>query len=316
MSDRGDGVVVGYDGSDHARAAIKWAAAEAARRGVPLAVETVLDYSALVGWPGGASPWLIEDAQSEIAGMADQGAQLARDTFPGLDVRAASHLGPAARTLVDLSRHAGLMVVGSRGHGPVGGVLLGSVAFTLAAHGHCPVVVVRGDGSVLASPLHEVVVGVDGSTAAGAALTFAADAAARAKARLTVVCSWTPASSTAWASAYGAAYPDHAHDEVERAHAERIAAEAAGLALSLHPGLDVRVHVTEGAAATTLPAAAADAGLLVVGSRGRGGFASLLLGSVSHVVIQAAPCPVAVVRAVEIDLTGLEAISEPKSITR
>jgi nucleotide-binding universal stress UspA family protein len=309
-------VVVGYDGSQQGKAAIRWAAGAAARRGVPLTVATILDVSGIAGWRGDASPWLTDTAWDRVAKLARHGALFARETVPGLRVHRASCFGSPAGALVGASRHADLIVIGSTGDRALAGALLGTVAFTVAAHAHCPVVVVRDDGTVVPGPRRPVVVGVDGSPSAATALRFAADEAARAKAPLTVVCSWVPSSSHGWTTEYWSADPQREHDANQQRRAARIVAEAADTARRLHPELNVRGRVTAGAAGDTLPALGEGAGLLVVGSRGRGGIASRLLGSVSRAVIHAAPCPVTVVRPPEIDVEPADELLEPAAVRR
>ena len=172
------------------------------------------------------------------------------------------------------------LVVGSRGRGGVAGMLLGSVSWQVAAHAHCPVVVVRGHwrpaGGYNPGP---VVVGTDGSATSDAALGFAFEEAALRDAPLLAV--------SALADAPGSLGGDlKLQEDVEQAitrHEKE------------HPEVTVLRQVAQGGARTALLAAAHDAQLLVVGSRGRGGINGMLLGSVSQAVLHHAPCPVAVV---------------------
>jgi nucleotide-binding universal stress UspA family protein len=139
------GIVVGIDGSKHARQALEWAVKHAAAEKAPLTVLTV--------HPVAASPWLgnpIVDARDQVqAETARQGAQEALDeVIKDLDVqpsevtvRAAS--GFPAQVLIEASKDADLIVVGSRGIGGFTGLLTGSVSFQLVNHAACPVVVVR-----------------------------------------------------------------------------------------------------------------------------------------------------------------------------
>ncbi len=138
-------------------------------------------------------------------------------------------------------------------------------------------------------PLREVAVGVDGSPGATRALEWAAAEADRAGARLTVVEAWSPTGFTD--SALVGQGPDHAGPDAARRGAERAA--------SLHHRLEVVPQVDDAAPVPALLAAAGHADLLVVGSRGYGGFRGLLLGSVSQHCLTHAPCSVAVVRPAE-----------------
>jgi nucleotide-binding universal stress UspA family protein len=291
-------VVVGYDASPSAKVAVGWAADEAVRRGLPLRVVYAADYTGLVGGPMSTSPWVPGVSVDEARRIAERGAELARERCPGLEVLAATFLGSAGTALIQESGRAALVVVGSRGHGDLAGLLLGSVAARVAAHAHCPVVVVRGETPLAPGPGHPVVVGVDGSRAAAAALRSAVERAAAAGAPLRVVCAWIRTNPEGWDRAYWLAVeaeqdPDH----TAAAAAQGVAAEAAATARELAPELAVETQVRGGDPAAVVLAAAGDAGLVVVGARGRGGLASLFLGSVSHGVVHGAHCPVLVVRA-------------------
>jgi nucleotide-binding universal stress UspA family protein len=271
------GVLAGYDGSPGSEHALSWAAREARSRGTAL---TVCHASA----PGFAA--LLSDAA--VAGLARQsgerilrdGVRRARDLVGPGEVRPLLLTGQATAVLCERSRSADVVVVGSRGHGDVAGMLLGSVSWQIAAHARCPVVIVRGHwrsaGDYAAGP---VVVGADGSPAADAALGFAFEEAALRRAPLLAVC--------ALADAPGS-LGGHQRLEADVEHA--IARQG-----KEHPEVPVLRQLTEGGARSALLAAAHDAQLLVVGSRGRGGLTGMLLGSVSQAVLHHAPCPVAVV---------------------
>ena len=290
------GIVVGYDGSAPSGRAVDWAAAEAARRGLPLTVASATDFSGLVGGPGRESPWLSRHAGEGLAETARRGAARARTAAPGLEVREVTRTEGAAGMLVELSWWAELVVVGTRGHGEVAGAILGSVAFAVTAHARCPVTVVAGDGHVMAGPGHPVLVGVDGSPSAGAALHYAADLAAGLGAPLTVATAWRWTAAEAWTLGYGAV--DH-DVTAEVGHlAAGVNAAAVADVRERHPGLEVRSKVVVGVPGHVLADLGRNHALIVVGSRGHGGFGGLLLGSVSHAVIHQATCPVVVVRPV------------------
>jgi nucleotide-binding universal stress UspA family protein len=298
-------VVVGYDGSAHSGTAVDWAAAEAARCSLPLHVLYAADYPGLVPGPIGQSPWLPERAVQTAESLAAEGAARARKTAPDVQTTWATVVGSASGALVDASAGASSVVVGTRGHGQLAGSLLGSVAFAVSAHAHCPVVVVRGNGATAPGPERPVVVGVDGSPAAAAALEYAADVAARASAPLVVLAAWQMAAAETWEAAYWISVePGSEPGEAARRAAGEVADEAAARARDRHPGLVARPQVVDGPAGRALSEASSAAGLLVVGARGRGGFKGLLLGSVSHAVIHGSSCPVAVVRASAGDAQG------------
>jgi nucleotide-binding universal stress UspA family protein len=136
-----------------------------------------------------------------------------------------------------------------------------------------------------------VVVGVDGSAGADEALRFAATEASLRGAKLRVVCAWeVPAAVYAGAWGLGADQEAGFGDA-----AQEVADSARGLAARLEPKLEVESHVARGQPADVLVNESQDADLLVVGSRGLGGFKRLLLGSVSQQVAHHAACPVVIV---------------------
>ena len=291
-------IVVGYDGSEPAGTALDWAADQAERLRLPLTVVSVADY----GWmqPGIYTPpaW-PELFQEEAAQVAAKGGNRARKTATSIDVSTEAEVGHAADVLVGASRTAECLVVGTRGHTEVSGALLGSVSFAVSLHTHSPVVVVRGDGRA-PGPDRPVLVGVDDSDGARAALRYAADRAAESGASLIVATSYHPVSALVWAES-GYFRPETEHmadlDAMARKVAGDVTAAAARSAKEHHPALDVRQLVIAGSPARELVRAADDCALLVIGTRGRGGFTGLLLGSVSRSAIHSAPCPVAIVPA-------------------
>ncbi|HVN13781.1 MAG TPA: universal stress protein [Kineosporiaceae bacterium] len=293
------GIVVGYDATPAAKVALRWAAAEAARRATPLTVFYVVDFTGLTvdpwaahvdDWPGPAL-----DAGREVA---HEGVSRATSSEPVVAARPLVGTGAPAEALVEQSRTAELVVVGTRGRGEFAAACLGSVSSTVVTHAHCPVVIVRGKNPHVPGPGYPVVVGVDGSASCRRALEVAADIAADAHAPLRVVSAWAGPADEAWMVAYPrTAYPSTTElVYAERASADEAAQEAARRARQLHPGLQVGVLAVEGRPAAALVQAANDAGLLVIGTRGHGAVTSLVLGSVSHGVVHAAHCAVAVVR--------------------
>jgi nucleotide-binding universal stress UspA family protein len=139
-----------------------------------------------------------------------------------------------------------------------------------------------------------IVVGVDGSEGAGAALEFAAAEAVLRKTPLRIVCAWM-VPPMAYGGDLGPPL-DAATWDALRERAEKVADDALAEAKKLQPSLEGEAVVIQGSASDVLLAQAADAELVVVGRRGLGGFKSLLLGSVSQQVVHYAPCPVVVVQ--------------------
>ncbi|XRQ14463.1 universal stress protein [Actinomadura welshii] len=284
------GVVAGYDGSPASEAAVRWAAAEARLRGVPLTVAHAWDMYAAVGAMAVPAVDLREAAEA----VAAEGAARAREEIGEAgrtEVRAVLGRGGAANMLMEAAAGAELIVVGSRGRGGFAELVLGSTAGELAAHAAVPVVVVRDrpaeDGA--ASPGGPVVVGVDGSAASLEAVGLAfAEADLRGAEVLAVV---------AWPAEADAGPAPLVDAESLRGFAGERLDRLVEPWRGKYPGVAVRTEVRTGPPREVLLDAARDAGLLVVGSRGIGGFRGLLLGSVSHALLHHAAAPVAVVRA-------------------
>jgi nucleotide-binding universal stress UspA family protein len=297
MKSQAGRIVVGHDGSEHSLAALDWAAAQAQQRDLPLTVLTVFDQMGISSTAFGGPIWpaMFRDQAVEIA---HDGGLRARKIAPTIDIDTVTVLAQVAHGLIEGCRDAALLVIGTRGHGEVAGALLGSVAFAVSAHAHCPVVVVRGDSSQLPGPGRAVVVGVDGSTGSSEAVQYAAGVAANSGAVLIVAAAYQSSASQVWAETTGGLESGGAatFDSLVRTDAEAKTAKAVKLALELHPELKVQERVIDARAVDAIVATAKGCGLLVLGSRGHGGFAGLMLGSVSHQLIHSAPCPVAVVR--------------------
>ncbi|MBW0092176.1 universal stress protein [Pseudonocardia sp. KRD-184] len=279
-------VVAGVDGSEAARRAVEWAAAEASRRGAPLRLVTAFAWASdhVVGHPG-----LGERYREEMEAVArrDLAAAEALAAAAHVPVSTELRVGFPIGTLADEARHAQLLVLGSRGRGGVAGLLLGSVSAALATHAECPVVVVREEAPGAAGG--PVVVGIDGSPESEAATAFAFEAAAARGVPLVAVHSWTDLVFDPVAA------PLLDWDAIAESERAVLAERLAGWREKF-PEVVVEREVVRDLPAHALVERSAAAQLLVVGSRGRGGAASLLLGSVSHGVLHRGRCPVAVVR--------------------
>ena len=199
--------------------------------------------------------------------------------------------GQAAAALVEVSARADTVVVGSRGRGSVGAAVAGSTSLQVAAHASCPVVVVR-TLSTATPTLSRVVVGVDGSPVSSEAIGYAFAQASQREVGLTVVHAWdVEFVEGAIAVASTSDLWKRLGDEERALTAESVAGWA-----EKYPDVDVRTHVVRGHPVDVLVSESEGAELVVVGSRGRGGFSGLLMGSVSHGVLHRAQSPVAVVR--------------------
>jgi nucleotide-binding universal stress UspA family protein len=279
--DTQNGIVVGYDGTPGSEAALDWAARTASRLDRPLEI--------LVTVPPGTPP--DEATATAEAGVERASAVLDRDRITGTTIE-----GGAAAELVEASEGASLVVTGCRGRGRVTSGLLGSVSYAVTAHAKSPAVVVRGHEDAFPDKNHKVVVGIDDSEPSEHALDVAAEIAAATGATLDIVRVEHMRSAESWAYVESS-QAGNEHTRAARAEATNTLEAAEKRALAAHPDLTVETEVLFGDPGKVLPPLGEHAGLLVVGSRGRGGFAGLVLGSVSHKVIHDAESPVMVVRA-------------------
>ncbi len=298
------GIVVGYDGSAASQLAVGWAAETARQQGKHLTLVHSVNLAGVPAFPALDFSQLEPSLEHAAKALVDEGAERASTTLDASQVETQYWLGSAAAQLVDASRDAELLVVGSRGRGRLTAGLLGSTSYAVAAHAQCPVVVVRGpegetpdDAPVPPRPGrgHDVVVGVDDSDASDRAVDAAVEVAEREGAVLHIVRVAHSPSMEAWAyaeTAKGGTEETHAI----RDHAEQSVTHAADRVRALHPKVIVTTEVLYGSPGQALADLGATAGLIVVGSRGHGGFTGMLLGSVSHRVIHDAACPVMVVR--------------------
>ncbi|MFC3454562.1 universal stress protein [Amycolatopsis speibonae] len=253
-------VVVGVDASQSSRAAVRWAAGEAARR------DSALKLLHIDGrrWESGA-------AQTNLAA-----ASVVREAEPAVPTEHEVKLGGIADELIAASKSASLLVLGTHGFGALRGAPIGAIATEVAGYAKCPVVVVRG----LTAPRRgEVVVGVDASSDSERALAFALDSASARNSALVVVHAW--------------------HDSVLEAGAELASVEAAEKRVledrvaawrEKYPGVLLRLAVVrDRTAARALIRVVPHAGLIVIGSSGGG------LGSTAQGLLSRARCPVALI---------------------
>lgn len=286
-------VVVGVDGSTESMAAVEWAAADAARRHRRLQI--VHAYAWPVVYPPlgvHPTPSLDKAVRHAAERIVNSAVARARAVSADLSITTANPVQLAAAALLEASQRADTVVVGSRGLGGFSGLLLGSVGVQLAAHAMCPVVVVRRAAGTGGPEAGRVVVGVDGSHDAGHAMRFAFEQASFRGVGLTTVHTYLWPASTGPGDMLPLVYDEDDLRDDER----RLLAESVSGWTDKYPDVDVRRSIVRGSAAGVLTHLSHGAELLVVGSRGRGGFTGLLLGSVSQALIHHAACPVAVVR--------------------
>lgn len=288
--DRHSGVVVGVDGSASSDAAVQWAAHEAALRRCRLTLVNAVS-AAAVPWPVAPMPEKLRQRE-ELASrtILDDAVRIAADTIKDSG-RAESRLLHSAPvpTLVDMSKDACMVVVGARGLGAVRSVLLGSVSIGLIHHAYCPVAVIHHEeGSRQPRSAHDsVLLGSDGSPASELATAIAFEEASLRGTRLVAL--------HAWHDADMAHIPSMEEGALKSAAEKTLAERLAGWQVR-YPDVGVTRIVEYDKPADHLLEHSKLAQLLVVGSHGRGGFAGMLLGSVSTAVAQAARTPVIVAR--------------------
>ncbi|OQR65746.1 hypothetical protein B6E66_01320 [Streptomyces maremycinicus] len=267
----GDRVVVGVDGSAMSLAAVEAAATVAARRGAALrVVHADVPIKPKLMVPDPVSTTVVREAATRALGVA-----------PGVAVTTAVVTGDPVYVLEAESRAADLIVVGSRGRGGVVGLLLGSTPVSLATHSHCPVMTVREKHRTSADA-GPVVLGVDGSPDSDKAVDVAFAEAAQRRAELVAVHAWQPDKGS-----HGTAVPESAEELLARAVAGRT---------DTYPDVRIRRDLVSGRPREVLLDASETAQVLIVGARGRGAIAGLLLGSVSQAAMTHAHCPVVTVR--------------------
>lgn len=279
-----DRIVVGADGSDPALAALRWSVRLARAAGGRIEAVTVASQLPLaaplgVAWNSG------EDALAQARRAQEH--TLDEVDHEGVEVVTSVHDGQPADVLLRSAEGADLLVLGTHGYGAVESALLGSIGRQVVTHAACPTVLVPTDpGS-----LERFVVGVDGSEEALHALRWAVGLAGAVGAGIEVVTAyhytpvgvgspWLPAVPIAGEQDMRASAREVLDHAVERADAAAVVVERT---------------VAEGGAAMRLRDRAEDADLLVVGSRGHGGFTGLMLGSVSRRCLSHPTRPVAVV---------------------
>jgi nucleotide-binding universal stress UspA family protein len=285
-------IVVGVDQSQAGRRAVEWALREASLTGAGVtAVRAFQASSAAFGPTVGALAVEMErDAEVHAQSVADEVVKQARATTPGTDAVVADVLvvhGTAAAAVLDAGEGADLVVVGTRGAGVLSRAVLGSVSMSVLHHARSAVVVVPETADVAGSGSGRVVVGVDHSPESLAVLRLGVRLARERSETLVPVYVYD-------AYARSAEFPGLSGLESSERSTLLAAAEAAGA--TDQPSVPVEPEVLTGHAVAGLTTVLGPTDLLVVGSRGRGGFEGLLLGSTSSQCATHAVCPVVVVR--------------------
>jgi nucleotide-binding universal stress UspA family protein len=286
-------IVAGVDGSAESTQAVRWAAAAAERRHLPLRLVHANHRPTRYHSIGRPYDQMLGSLSAQERRWLRDAAHQAGAAAPSVVAHTALVAEDPVAALITESRTASMVVVGSRGLGGFAGLLLGSVGVALAAHAHCPVAVIRTATPTGPVPTTgPVVVGIDGTDNSLAATELAFDEAADRKAPLVAVHTWSDLPLEP-PFGPGPSWPETTEVEI---HERRVLAERLSPWTTKHPEVPVRRVVTRDKPAASLLAQAKVAQLLVVGSHGRGGFTGMLLGSTSQALLHHAPCPIIVVR--------------------
>ena len=288
-------IVVGVDGSKEAGLALRWAAHEARLLAAELTVVHIwqpLDFAVPAGPLSVPAISFGSDLEKDAAQVLENALAETADDVEGIDVDTRLLDGSVAGSLVEVARGAELLVVGSRGRGGVRGLLLGSVSQQCAHHTTCPLVVVREPAVTSGDERQTIVVGVDGSPGSEAALYWALAEAERRGVDVLALHAWSfPATASI------GYMPSASVDAIKKA-ATTTLDDVVRRASARYRSVTCEQVVANGPAARALVEAAQGAALLVVGTRGHGGFAGLLLGSVGQQCAHHAPCPIVIVPSV------------------
>ncbi|WP_145011856.1 universal stress protein [Kocuria salsicia] len=289
MNAREAEIVVGVDGSEQSLAALHWAAREAHRRGAPLHVVTAYSVPMVGGSTFDVGYAAFDDAAMNRAVQELVDDARRRVAELDVDVRSTVEAGDPSGVLVELSRDAQLLVLGSRGRGGLIGRLLGSVSTAVPAHAHCPVGIIPLQWGT-EYRLHEnvsrhgafvdgVTVGSDGSERASAAMLWAAEEAEQLGVPLTVVCAAPSESgSSVW-------LPSPVDFDDLRGQVQNALDASVEWLRGHFPDLEITGVLADGSPIHVLVERSAQNQLVVTGTRGRGGFAGMLLGSTSQGVL-------------------------------
>jgi nucleotide-binding universal stress UspA family protein len=286
------GIVVGIDDSPAAMVALQWAARDAELRNIPLtlvhAVSPEVSTWLKTPLPAGVLRWQQDHGRR----LVDEGLKLVEEVAErsgpaGVNTEIVA--SAAVPTLIKLSEDAEMVVAGSQGSGRWPGRRLGSVSSGLLRHAQCPVAIVHEeDPSTPSPPVHApVLVGIDGSAASESATAIAFDEASRRQVELIALHAWSDLDVSEWP---GIDWP------ATQSMAEEVLAERLAGWQDQYPDVGVKRTVVQAQPARQLVQQSENAQLVVVGSRGRGGFAGILVGSVGETVAQMARVPVIVAR--------------------
>lgn len=285
------GIIAGVDGSPESDAAVRWAARDAAIRDIPL---TLVHVATPADATWSQTPTLEEtpeEQQAEGRSLLAHASTIARAAIADTgQIQINGELLSSAAivpTLVDESKDAELVVVGSRGRGALSRSILGSVSSGLIRHAHCPVALIREDDTQMPNPARgPVLVGIDGATSE-LATAIAFEEASLRHADVVALHAWNDVDMNA--------IPGYDWSPTIDKEGQVLAEALAGWQ-ERYPDVSVHDRVVNDRAAHALVDASESAQLVVVGTHGSGALAGMLLGSVSNAVVQAVHTPVIVAR--------------------
>lgn len=286
-------IVVGLDGSSGSEGAVDWAAQQARLEHRPLtlvhAVPSVFAAgSAWLDTTGIDQAQLALDLRTAGAALLASVEERIRRTAPDIEIHRVLRPVDAREALLDLAPGAAMIVVGSRGRGPLASLLLGSVSVAVSKHAPCPVVVIRPQDPSIAR--RGILVGVDATGQSQAAIEFAYRTASLRSLPLTVLhCFWDAVALAAGAPR------DVADDDTTVEDQRLLLAESVSGMGELFPDVSVRLQLTRGFADQRLVRDSPDLDLIVVGSHRVSLLNELVYGTVAPTVVEHASCAVAVV---------------------
>ncbi|MBP3223011.1 MAG: universal stress protein [Actinomycetaceae bacterium] len=282
-------VVCGIDGSKESLNALTWAANEAKMLNGHLEIVCSYEHPTFAGHTSDSESIDITRAKSILAQAEEHISSFAIPVTTTTDIE-----HPAAM-LIEKSQTAKRVVIGSQSGRGIADRFLGSVATDVCSRASCATIVVPPDDVNAVLPIRQIICGIDSSASSQKAIEIAAEEANRWKARLTYV----HAVNFGIGKISGEHYRQNTLDKAKNELEELVAKVTAPYSI------ETRVHAVEGNAATVLTRFSTTADLLIVGTRGRGGFAGLLLGSTSQSILQRSTCPTLVVRTQNNEDTSL-----------
>lgn len=284
-------IVVGVDGSRSARQALHWTALWASRTKTPVTLLAALGDPPTNGDGVNLAEEPDSGFQQQVRAMVEAQIDYVREEIKDVEVNYLDVWGEAARVLIEASRYALVLVLGTRGLGGWTGLMLGGVSDKVISHARGPVVVVPPHWKP-ARRGEPVMLGVDDPTHSGPAVAFAIRAARSLGTPLHVVHAWEVQKGwSALATTFGAS-----HVRAAREQAQLRLDDVCAMVGQAAPEIQVVAQLMEGNPAAVLSQASEAARLLVMGTRGRGGWQGLVLGSRSRELAQSSACPVAIIR--------------------